>query len=247
MHEARNVERLRLKRQANREARAVLARTARAVVRICFAAVPGLNGVAVSLFLPMMQPTMGHLYDGCVLSVLAERTIWERIVHPNVSDENALRNFTLNFRVGSDGEIQEVPPILPPSNANGDSKVIYLRGIDPLVFESVVQDLLSRMGYVTKLTKASHDGGVDIEAVNPQPVVGGKVVVQCKRYQTTIGVATVRELYGVVTAAKATKGVLVTTSDFSADAYAFADDKPIELINGARLTELLRRHGFDVR
>jgi restriction system protein len=41
----------------------------------------------------------------------------------------------------------------------------------------------------------------------------------------------------------ATKGILVTTSDYGPDAYEFANGKPISLLNGANLLHLLERHG----
>ena len=41
----------------------------------------------------------------------------------------------------------------------------------------------------------------------------------------------------------ATKGILVTTSDYGPDAYGFAKDKPLVLMNGANLLHLLERHG----
>ena len=54
------------------------------------------------------------------------------------------------------------------------------------------------MGLETKLTQASRDGGVDCVAWDMRPVVGGKVIVQAKRYRHTVGVSAVRDLYGTV-------------------------------------------------
>ena len=45
----------------------------------------------------------------------------------------------------------------------------------------------------------------------------------------------------------ATKGVLVTTSDFGPDAYGFAKDKPLALLNGGNLLHMLQKHGHKVR
>ena len=41
----------------------------------------------------------------------------------------------------------------------------------------------------------------------------------------------------------ATKGILVTTSTFGPEAYAFAKDKPLTLMDGSNLLHLLERHG----
>jgi restriction system protein len=43
------------------------------------------------------------------------------------------------------------------------------------------------------------------------------------------------------------KGILVTTSNYGADSYDFAKNKPINLINGAELLGLLEAHGYKAR
>jgi restriction system protein len=40
----------------------------------------------------------------------------------------------------------------------------------------------------------------------------------------------------------ANRGILVTTSDYGTDAYEFAKDNPITLLNGANLLHLLQKH-----
>jgi hypothetical protein len=108
----------------------------------------------------------------------------------------------------------------------------------------LTRQLLERMGYQARLTKASRDGGIDIEAFDPQPIRGGKIVVQCKKYSNVVGVPYVRDLWGVVQHEGATKGILITTSHFSPDARTFAYGKPIELIERSALEALLRQYGL---
>jgi restriction system protein len=60
-------------------------------------------------------------------------------------------------------------------------------------------------------------------------------------------VACVRDLYGTVVNEGANRGVLVTTSTFGPDAYEFARDKPISLVDGPNLIAMLRRHGREYR
>jgi restriction system protein len=45
----------------------------------------------------------------------------------------------------------------------------------------------------------------------------------------------------------ATKGILVTTSSFGPDAYAFAQGKPLALVDGSNLLHLLQKHGTAAR
>ena len=56
---------------------------------------------------------------------------------------------------------------------------------------------------------------------------GGKIVIQAKRYTNTVGVDSVRDLYGTVLNEGAIKGILITTSQYGPDAYEFARDKPL--------------------
>ncbi|MNX61194.1 Mrr restriction system protein [compost metagenome] len=98
------------------------------------------------------------------------------------------------------------------------------------------------MGLDTKLTRSSRDGGVDAVAFDTRPVLGGKVVIQAKRYRDIVGVSAVRDLYGTMLNEGANKGILVCTSGYGPDAYNFSKDKPIELIDGGGLLYLLREH-----
>jgi restriction system protein len=118
-------------------------------------------------------------------------------------------------------------------------------------FEHLVRELFEKEFTVTggevKVTQASRDGGVDAIAFDPDPIRGGKIVIQAKRYTNTVGVAAVRDLYGTVMNEGANKGILVTTSDYGPDAYGFAKDKPLTLLNGSNLLHLLEKHGHIFR
>ena len=55
--------------------------------------------------------------------------------------------------------------------------------LSPVEFEELIKTLLTKMQFKASTTKVSGDGGIDIIARNEQPIVGGKYVVQCKRYK----------------------------------------------------------------
>jgi restriction system protein len=95
-----------------------------------------------------------------------------------------------------------------------------------------------------KITRASRDRGVDAIVFNSDPLHGGKFVVQAKRYTSTVDVAAVRELYGTVLSEGANRGILVTTSKYGRDAYEWAANKPLTLIDGPNLLSLLSKHGY---
>ncbi len=120
-------------------------------------------------------------------------------------------------------------------------------------FEHVVRELFAKMfaarsvGAEVHVTRASRDYGVDALVYDPDPIMGGKYVIQAKRYVNTVEVSAVRDLFGTVQNEGASKGFLVTTSAFGPDAHQFAKGKPLTLIDGPQLLGLLAQHGYDFR
>jgi len=111
-------------------------------------------------------------------------------------------------------------------------------------FEDLIERLLLKMGFQTQGRKRAADGGIDIVAVSSLPLLGGRYIIQCKRYANSVSSPIVRDLYGVVSAEKANKGILITTSSFTTDAVEFAKDKQLELIDRAKLLKLLQEHSL---
>ncbi|WP_139787241.1 restriction endonuclease [Cohnella massiliensis] len=114
--------------------------------------------------------------------------------------------------------------------------------MDGYDFERLITQLLRSMGFLVEMTSLSGDGGVDIIAYSDQPIIKGKYLVQCKRWNAAIGEPTVRDLYGVVLSQNANKGIIITNSTFSDKAVEFADNKNIELIDGSQLAILLNQY-----
>lgn len=118
-------------------------------------------------------------------------------------------------------------------------------------FEHLIRELFekefSSRGAEVRITQASRDRGVDAVVFDPDPLRGGKTIIQAKRYTNTVDLSAVRDLFGTVQAEGANKGILVTTSNFGPDAYAFVRGKPLTLVNGANLLHLLGKHGYHAR
>ncbi|NMP15174.1 DUF2034 domain-containing protein [Thalassotalea sp. Y01] len=103
-------------------------------------------------------------------------------------------------------------------------------------FEMMVAEAYKGQGYTVKETPTGADGGVDIVLHR----AGEKVLVQCKQWRTQkVGVKTVRELYGVLTADNADRGIVMCSGSFTREAESFARGKPIELIGGDRLLRMI--------
>jgi restriction system protein len=126
-----------------------------------------------------------------------------------------------------------------------------LASMDWESFEHLIRELFEKEfatnGSEVRITQASRDGGVDAVMFDPDPIRGGKYVIQAKRYTNVVGVSAVRDLYGTLMNEGAVKGILVTTANYGADSYEFAKDKPITLINGSNLLHMLQKHGYQAR
>lgn len=95
-----------------------------------------------------------------------------------------------------------------------------------------------------KITQSTRDQGVDAVIFDPDPILGGKIVVQAKRYTSTVDVKYVRELWATTQNEGANKGILVTTSSFGYESYEWAKEKNLTLINGTQFLALLKQYGY---
>ena len=113
-----------------------------------------------------------------------------------------------------------------------------VRELDWQTFEILIEAYYRDLGYrVERQRKGGPDGGVDVRIVNEE---GKRFLVQCKHWRAQqVGVKIVRELLGVVASERASGGIVITSGAFSLDAYEFAKDVAIELIDGDRLRHML--------
>jgi restriction system protein len=128
-----------------------------------------------------------------------------------------------------------------------------LKAMNPFRFERVVLDLLVAMGYggsrkeAAQVGKGSNDGGVD-GLINEDRLGLDRIYVQAKRWQQTVGRPEIQNFVGALAGQHATKGIFITTSDFSSGANDFAKSVPqrVILIDGQRLAELMIEHNIGV-
>jgi restriction system protein len=104
-------------------------------------------------------------------------------------------------------------------------------------FELLVGEAFRRKGFeVRENGGGGADGGIDLVLAKN----GKKSIVQCKRWKTfSIGVPLIRELYGVMTSERASDCIFVSSGNYTAEARLFAEDKPIWLIDGSELLEMV--------
>ncbi|MEW1826525.1 restriction endonuclease [Streptomyces sp. NPDC088196] len=212
---------------------------------------PGaLESVTLNGFVDGHDPTTGrpgHMY---LATVMASRSDFLGLHLAQVDAGSCLADALRGQLSARPDQLTPVRPSRLPAEvgnrivAHGGDEEPDLYDMDPILFENLVAELFRAMGMRAVTTQRSNDGGVDVDALDPTPIRGGKIVVQVKRYRNTVPPTAVRDLYGTVQDAGANKGVLVTTSGFGPGSHTFANGKPLELISGTELVDLLHRHGL---
>ena len=208
-----------------------------------------------------IDKTIGKNIEPYVLSISIDRNSFNEIYLESV-DPKAWFKSAKGVSAASLANITPVAPLVMMSRednrfvegyavAENLDDSVNLAAIDWQDFENLIREIFEKEfnvnGGEVKITQASRDGGVDAIAFDPDPIRGGKIVIQAKRYTNVVGVSAVRDLYGTVMNEGATKGILVTTSNYGNDAYNFAQGKPLTLMNGANLLHLLEKHGYKAK
>lgn len=101
-----------------------------------------------------------------------------------------------------------------------DNKQLYK--IHPFEFEDMIAELLRARGFLVELTKRTRDGGKDMIALHDPGGLGvNRYLVECKRWSESrpVSVGVVRSFCYTVNDEKANKGIIFTSSYFTADAY----------------------------
>lgn len=131
-----------------------------------------------------------------------------------------------------------------------DQLLEHVLDLSPQAFEELSRWLLRVEGFVeTKITGKSHDGGIDGQGLYQISLLTFQVFFQCKRYRDSVGSSAVRDFRGAM-AGRGDKGLLITTGSFTSAARKEArrdGAPPIDLIDGAQLCELLKKHRRGVR
>lgn len=220
-----------------------------------------IKAISLNGWISAVNKATGKKETNCILSIQANKEEFMQIELANVDPKICFKNLkgVASSKLSS---LTPIQPILQISKsdkrfvegyavAHTIDEATNIAAMDWEDFEHLIRELFEKEfrneGGEVKVTQASRDGGVDAVAFDPDPIRGGKIVIQAKRYTNVVGVAAVRDLYGTVVNEGATKGILVSTADYGPDAYAFAKDKPITLLSGSNLLHLLEKHGHHAK
>lgn len=142
--------------------------------------------------------------------------------------------------------LQKVKPTITKDISLRQDVIETLEQILPQEFEKLIANLYEKMGYQVKLTSQTRDQGIDIFAKRINESGVESLAIQCKHYtRGVVGVEHARSLYGVIQAHESiTKGILVTSSEFSKECKDFAKGKRLELFNGTYICGLLQKYNI---
>ncbi len=128
-----------------------------------------------------------------------------------------------------------------------------LKLVHPAFFEKIVVELLVKMGYggsiaeAGKATRYTNDEGID--GVIKEDKLGLDVIyIQAKRWEGVIGRPELHKFVGALAGQGAKKGVFITTSYFSKDAFDYMprNDTKIVLIDGVKLAQYMIDYNLGV-
>jgi len=130
---------------------------------------------------------------------------------------------------------------------------LYARqtGIDSILslswreFELLVGEAFRRQGFqVSETGGGGADGGIDLKLQKGAETT----LVQCKNWRSfKVSVKEVRELFGVMVAERAQRAIFVASGSYTREARDFAGGKPITLIDGTALLDLVAPVGRTVQ
>lgn len=128
-----------------------------------------------------------------------------------------------------------------------------LKTTDPAIFENIVVELLVKMGYggsrkdAGKAIGRSGDEGID--GIIKEDHLGlDNIYIQAKRWEASVGRPEIQKFAGALQGQRARKGIFITTSEYSKDAFEYVSriDSKIILIDGKTLSRLMIDFGVGV-
>jgi restriction system protein len=160
---------------------------------------------------------------------------------------------TSNGATATEAPRETITAAIEENNAAVAADILArVREQDPAFLENLVLKVLTAMGYggvAGSAERLGRSGDEGLDGVIKQDPLGlDRVYVQAKRYAAdrTVGRPDIQGFVGALHGAQADRGVFITTSRVSPDAYSYADKVAarVILIDGPTLASLLAEHNI---
>lgn len=167
---------------------------------------------------------------------------------------------TLNQVPSSDNVVKNTPEEVLEENYTKLNSALAIdlleivKSCSPTFFERLVVNLLVSMGYggtlanAARVTKRSGDEGID-GVIDEDRLGLDSIYLQAKRWEGVVGRPEIQKFVGALSGQRATKGVFITTSDFTKEALEFVKNNnhyKVVLINGITLAKLMIENNVGV-
>lgn len=159
-----------------------------------------LDAISFNGWVNSINKATGNEENNYILSIQVTKLVFERIDLSNIDPKTCFKN----LKGVSSSKLSSLTPIRPILQINKSDKR-FVDGYDVVDsleeetnlavmnwedFEHLIRELFEKefqsSGGEVKVTRASRDGGVDAIAFDPDPIRGGKIVIQAKRYTNTV-------------------------------------------------------------
>ncbi|MFI5492872.1 restriction endonuclease [Actinoplanes sp. NPDC051859] len=189
----------------------------------------------------------GRFVRPCLVSVHTPRDTFAAIKLRRVDPVACLKHLQAGLS-GTPDQLDGVRPVLDfdreaDQDFTGEFNVLAdidhrpnLATMAPAEWEQTLADLFSNMGLSMG---AAAEGRW--QAVDPRPVFGGPVVIHAVRGRI-VPAGTAVALAATVADSGATKGILVATEGYEPEAHEAVAGRPLELLDGPALLNLLAEH-----
>lgn len=128
-----------------------------------------------------------------------------------------------------------------------------IKQMSPSFFESLVVDLLLKMGYGESSDQSGFvigkSGDEGIDGIISEDKLGLDIIyIQAKRWEGKVGRPEIQKFVGALQGKRAKKGVFITASSFSSEAQEYINqvDTRVILIDGHKLANLMIDHNVGV-
>lgn len=143
------------------------------------------------------------------------------------------------------------------NNALAEDLLASIMEHSPAFFERLVVDLLLKMGYGSSFDAAGmvvgRSGDEGIDGIIREDKLGfSNIYIQAKRWDPesmTVGRPEIQKFVGALAGQGASKGLFITTAQFTKEAISYADKQlavKIVLVDGRQLTKLMIEYGIGV-